>query len=286
MPFFYIPKLAYQLKLSSTFSINSLAALSKCSNLRTLDLSWVTESLTAADLCRATSKLDHLEIFYYPHSGLLPPSPITDFSICPPRVRRMYITGCLKLNEVKCSYLQWPSSLIHLGIEDCIDVGEDEFVIILSALRPQLQSLQVGEGMSKFALGTVLRALSVLPHIHTLNAAIDHLRYSLYRYAWAIDNSGLSPLVHLELTCPGRNHSSPWPWVWQFVMDGVFPHIRQVRVRRYAPWMDPFGEGSGEGKAGGPPVIDESRGGTWLIPSPWGPVEYSVIESSWSNGQQ
>lgn len=197
----------------------------------------------------------------------------------------MYITGCLKLDAVKCSFLRWPSSLIHLGIEDCIDVAEDEFVIILSALGPQLQSLEVGEGMSNFGMGTLRRALSVLPRLHTLKSANDHLRYGLYRPSRKIASSGVSPLVQLELTYLGRNHSSPWTWVWHFVMEGVFPSIRQVRVRRYAPWVDPFGEQSPEGKEGGPPVIDESRGGTWLIPYRSQPVEYSIVEASLNDGQ-
>ena len=218
----------------------------------------------------------------------------------------MYITGCLKLDTVICSYLRWPSSLTHLGIEDCIDVAGEKFTVILSALGPQLQSLEVGEGMSRFGPGTLCRALSILPRLHTLKTTKDHLRHGLYRPSRQIDHSTVSPLVQLELTYPGRYHTSPWAWVWHFVMDGVFPNLRQVRVRRYAPWVDPFGESSqagkegappviyaawvdqfGEspevGKEGEPPVIDESHGGTWLIPYPSHPVEYSVVEASWND---
>lgn len=195
----------------------------------------------------------------------------------------MYITGCLKLDAVKCSYLRWPSSLMHLGIEDCIDVAEEEFTVILSALGPQLQSLEVGEGMSKFGIGTLRRALSILPRLHTLKTANNHLRYGLSRPSRQIDDSNVSPLVRLELTYLAGSHTSPWAWVWRFVMDGVFPNVRQVRVRRYAAWVDPFGESSRAGKEGGPPVIDESHGGTWLIPYPSQPVEYSVVEASWND---
>lgn len=197
----------------------------------------------------------------------------------------MYITGCLKLDTESCSHLRWPSSLIHLGIEDCIDVAEYKFAIFLSALGAQLQSLAVGEGMASFGDGTLRRALSVLPCIHTLKCGIDHVRYGLFGPSQMMDYPGLSPLVHLELTHFGRNHTSPWRWVWHLVMHGVFPHLRQVRVRRYAPWMNPFGEHLQASSEGEPRVIDERQGGTWLIPGPSGPVEYCLVEALWNDGQ-
>ena len=231
------------------------------------------------DLYRATRKLDHLETFHFPHSGLLPPSPLTHFNICPPHVRRMYITGGLNFEEVTSKWLRWPSSLIQLSIRDCIHLSIRSFVSIFSEVSKQLQSLDIGEGMSRFRPSTLSCILQVFPFVHTLKISNDYISQCLYWPPY-VPYRGEAPLAQLELTCFGRDQASPWEWIWHLVIEQVFPNLRQILVYRNAPWVEPVDELEDEGHYDEPPRIDESSGGIWVIPGPFGSVEYSVIEVS------
>ena len=53
---------------ANTSSINCLAALSKCTNLRLLDLSFVSALPDLSDLLHSTASLPTLEILYLPRS--------------------------------------------------------------------------------------------------------------------------------------------------------------------------------------------------------------------------
>ncbi len=217
--------------------MNCLAALSKCSKLRHLDLSYVSQSLEAADLCRATSKLNHLETFHYPHSGLLPPSPGSpnaEFAICPNHVRELFISGGLKFHETAYSYIRWPSSLTHLSIEACPLVFKDNFRVILEGLGPQLRYLKVGKGMQGIRRGGLNDILHQLPQIYHLSISLDYIDHGWTRPVLDLSSS----LVELDIDCEDSKFPQIYTWhhIYVAFLANVIPNLRRLLVNGSIRW--------------------------------------------------
>lgn len=274
-------------QVNPSLSIESLAALSQCSNLRSLDLSGVSQKMKTADLCRATDTLDHLDTFSPPVAGLLPPSPITDFTICPAHVRRMRIRSNLCFTPDVLSYLRWPSSLSQLCLEhlyesdgSVVNLGNTyrdfwldfDLFLFLSGIAPQLEYLEVGQGVTELNFCEIHQLLWVLPCIHTLRVHVDHIEpmhfESPENYVYYED----SPLVALDLTV-GPEQERPFIWIWyHFIRNEVFTNLQTVELCEISPTMrvadyvlEDWVEGS----------IPDTWG-VWFIENPWGVVEYHI----------
>jgi hypothetical protein len=192
----------------------------------------VSESLQATDFSLATSKLDHLETFHFPHSGLLPPPAPTVFSVCPDHVREMLITGGLASGPLAFySRIRWPASLTHLYIQDCGYVPANIWLAFISSLGSQLKYVHIGTGMPTDALASLPSILEYLPEIHTLSMSLDHRilpsSESLTR---------VSSLVDLQLSCREPSTDETWVWLNANVLRKRLPNLRIIRVHRNLGW--------------------------------------------------
>lgn len=174
--------------LLTVWRVNCLAALSKCSNLRRLDLSFVSESISMADLLRSTSLLPKLESLHLR----------TYFRrLSSSQVQTMGLVTCLK-NVISVDTFQgsnvplgtnmltpksskarssahdtnrdslmckWPATLRELHISGGI---HDEPLASLSSLPPSLSSLSIGNcpHLSILSIGRILQIKG--PQLHHL----------------------------------------------------------------------------------------------------------------------
>ena len=188
--------------------------------------------MEAAELTRATSGLDRLETFCFPHSGLLPPSPLTDFAICPDHVRELYITGGLNFDGPTYAYIKWPSSLHHLNIRCCDQLAEENFHSILERLGPQLRTLEVMTDMTRFGGSALDNVFTFLPCIRYLAL---HMDYISSRFAMTLPEEagpGSSPTVELELTSVGGCNPGFWDELWTRMMNIKSPRLRKVKLQQ------------------------------------------------------
>lgn len=178
----------------------------------------------------------------------------------------MYITGGLNFDAEAYSYLRWPALLNHLSIRDCIHVSEDSFFLILDAVGPQLHSLDIGDGMSRFGYGSLDEILCLLPGMYELGISKRYITRDFGQSVLGHYPDRSQPqLMHLALRCLGRGFESPWYWIWDLRLGEVLPRLQWVQVYRNAPWEAM--EGVHDDYT---PRADERITSTWVVSNPSG----------------
>ncbi|KAM0798385.1 hypothetical protein BDR22DRAFT_384004 [Usnea florida] len=126
----------------ASFAVNCLAALSKCSNLRHLDLSLVSEALSMIDLLRSTSLLPKLESLHLPRSSAHDASKDPMTCTWPVALQELYISGGIH-DEALVSLGSLPPSLSHLRIGNCPHLSIVSIGNLLQTKGLQLQHLEI-----------------------------------------------------------------------------------------------------------------------------------------------
>lgn len=124
--------------------INCLAALSKCQNLRQLDLSLVTEHIGLPQLLHSIRRLTCLEKLSMRCKDDVPHT-LSD-STWPPQLKVLNISGTF-IDDVLEHFLSLPKSLTSLAVYDCRTLGLHPMKELVKALGDGLESLQIGPGM-------------------------------------------------------------------------------------------------------------------------------------------
>lgn len=122
--------------------VNCLAALSKCSNLRRLNLSFVSESIAMSDLLRSTSTLLKLESLHLPRSSAHDSSRDVLIYSWPSKLRELHISGGLH-DESALGLSTLPRSLSYLSIGNCPHLSMLFISPLLKQIGSQLQYLEI-----------------------------------------------------------------------------------------------------------------------------------------------
>lgn len=133
-----------------TFSINSLPALSKCTNLRHLDLALVHEAIPFPVLKQAISRMPKLVALKLPQSTILT-DPESSQSTWPPTLTRLQISG--RFNPLLIPTFSWPPSLTSLSLKNCSELS-------LSNLSSLLSSPHLGEKLTRLTISGANRGLT------------------------------------------------------------------------------------------------------------------------------
>ena len=178
---------------------NSLAPLSKCKNIITLDLSLVGgRSISFSRLKKAICSLPKLSTLRLP---VYIPVTDTDDSAgnWPCSLHNMQIGGFL--DPTVMSRFKWPSNLFNLTIEGCsnLDLLVLESILEHEQLRDSLRSLILSTG-NRYRLDGTEACVSLysLPHLYHLELPVD-LMYDLCILPSTI---GSLPIRSLVLTKP------------------------------------------------------------------------------------
>lgn len=245
----------------ASFGSNCLPALSKASNLRSLDLSLVSESPPLLELFKATSHLEKLATLRLPRSAGFSGRVDSSQVFWPPNLENLCLSGGID-NHFLHGAVGLPDSLRGLTVEHCPMLhGSDIIHFLNNAVRPlpNVESLKLAflPRLTEQSLNCVL---SVLPGLTKLSVSVDYitptffdiahnLEYKEYyaaniipredrmRHEW--HDGKFSQLRTLELTVSGNpgveDKISPIDVILA-IDEGQLPNLRQVRVAKPLLW--------------------------------------------------
>ncbi|KAF2482054.1 hypothetical protein BDY17DRAFT_252946 [Neohortaea acidophila] len=238
----------------ASFSIHCFPALAKCSKLRTLDLSLVSESPPLPDIFKSISRLTSLRSLKLPRStGFGVHQKAASFDSCwPPQLVDLTLCGGIDAHFLH-GVASFPSTLRSLTIEHCPLARSAAVTHLLrTAVRPlqNLERFQISHmpRLSSHALDDIL---VLLPQISHLSVSVDYLSPSVFdsaRYSNAFSKDPDSPvplcqphLRTLELTSTDYSTSiseeNLAPIDIIIALDeGTLPGLRRVRVARSLGW--------------------------------------------------
>ncbi|MCJ1309555.1 hypothetical protein MMC25_003215 [Agyrium rufum] len=223
----------------ASFGISSLAALSKCKELRTLDLSLISEALSLPALFRAMSHLENLKTFYFPRTSFIDKSNENrdgrraEDTVWPPRLEELYISGTLR-DEAVVYFKGLPDTLRTLSLQNCQNLTGQFLRPILEHRGPGLTKLHLGYGMPGLQSHYFDDVFQLAPSLRELTILFEFISFSFF---WPYHNTTTSVPVFSECR----------PYVLErLVMGSRWAHPKSWRVMEYsnyewdreAPWKD------------------------------------------------
>ncbi|KAN0072846.1 hypothetical protein V8E54_008960 [Elaphomyces granulatus] len=149
-----------------SFSINSLASLSKCYNLEELDLSLVCSPLSFVRLKKAIQHLDKLTFLSLPTSTTILVEELTDMP-WPPRLRRLRFSGSFPKDSMES--FSWPEQLSSLTLVFCNDLSVKSISsLICSRHLGRLSHLGISYANSLLQPESINAVPRFLPNLRTL----------------------------------------------------------------------------------------------------------------------
>lgn len=165
--------------IPKSYSINSLPALSKCLNLRFLDLSLVGEPIPFLSLEKSLSHLQKLITLRLPRHTCLTSTdtvPTTTTTIrWPPRLQRLQISGTF--SPLTISPFPFPPHLTSLTLKNCDNLSVTSLAALLSNphLGASLERLTISHLNRNLDPGFSNAVLAFLPELTFLSVPGDLL---------------------------------------------------------------------------------------------------------------
>ena len=232
----------------ASFSIYCYAPLSKCSNLRSLDLSLVSASEPLQSLFNTVKSLSNLENFCLPRSSGFGNAIINPESIkWPPRLKRLYLSGGIDAHFLY-GIVHFPPTLSELILEHCPQAkghAVRQLLATMSAAKVPLKYLRIAS-MPRFGINTLDVILAYFPKLEHLTVSIDYITPAILNPEFQEHNHAVPTLDFsnhalriLELTNSGSpgdvDKFSPLDIIIA-IDEGSFPDLRTVRVAKSLEW--------------------------------------------------
>lgn len=222
----------------ASFAVNCLAALSKCSNLKHLDLSFVSESIPMTDLLRSISLLPMLESLCLPRSSAQDANRELKSCSWPSKLHRLHISGGIRDTSL-ISLNTLPPSLSQLVIGNCPHLSMASIGNILKTKGSQLHHLEILAPIPALTQGfkPLVGFMDHVPSLRYLKISFDFLDSSFLLLEDVEGNP--YPLRQLDLDCfdPADCDAFYAYDLWLAITTfGRFRGIRKVRVHRRLRW--------------------------------------------------
>lgn len=232
----------------SSFAINCYPALSKCSKLRLLDLTLVSESTPLQTLFNTVKSLYNLETLRLPRSAGFGNSRIDPDTIkWPPNLTNLYLAGGIDANFLY-GIVTFPPTLNQLTIEHCSQAkghAVRQLLATMAAAEVPLKYLRIAS-MPKFGINALDVVLAFFPYLEHLSVSIDYItpailnpEFQEYHDIIRTPDFSTHALRTLELTNSGSpgdmDKFSPLDLIIA-LDEGSFPHLRTVRVAKTLEW--------------------------------------------------
>ena len=223
---------------ADTCRVNCLAALSKCSRLRYLDLSFVSESIAMSDLLRSTSVLSKLEVLHLPRSST-PNTSIESASYgWPSRLREIHVSGGIHDESAHC-LTTLPPSVSHLSIGNCPHLSMVSIRPILSVKGPQLLYLEIVAPIPALTLSPkpLNNILGLLPNLRRLKISLDFISLACFDVQMVM--TSILPLREIDLDCfdPAECELLTAEDVSYGISNThTWGNLRKVRIHRRLGW--------------------------------------------------
>ena len=232
----------------ASFAISCYPALSKCSKLRVLDLSLVSESTPLQTLFNTVKSLKNLETLRLPRSSGFGTSSVdADLINWPPNLQRLYLAGGIDAHFLY-GIVNFPLTLHELTIEHCPQAkghAVRQLLATMSAAEVPLVYLRIAY-MPKFSINALDIILAFFPDLEDLSVSIDYItpailnpEFQEYHDVIRTPDFSTHALRALELTNSGSpgdvDKFSPLDVIIA-LDEGSFPHLRTVRVAKSLQW--------------------------------------------------
>jgi len=235
------------------FRINALAALSRCSKLRYLDLSLVSERIPQLDLCRSLSMIKGLESLGYPRSGSTDAE--TFLGTVPIGLKDVHVNGGLQdglllhdINKRLTTQIE-PLTLTRLTIGNCPKLSKDGVWTIVEHYSINLEYLKIGNHMSALRNDPLDGILGILGSLRHLSIPVDYIT-GFFFWGKSKDDPYLLETIELDCIWPAGNQAEAInsDVIWDAVADGAFGRLRRVNLARRLemPVVTGLGENSEE----------------------------------------
>ncbi|ODM18984.1 hypothetical protein SI65_05601 [Aspergillus cristatus] len=167
---------------SVTFAVNCLPALSKCHNLRHLDLSLVGEPLPFANLKKALSSLTKLLTLRLPRSTSLDEfqAQASQLASWPLRLYRLQFSGSFSATAIPS--FAWPPSLTSLTLKNCSDLSVNNLGSLISNpnLATSLSRLTISGSNRNLSPESINAIPAFLPGLNFLSIPGDLVQESFF----------------------------------------------------------------------------------------------------------
>lgn len=214
--------------------VNALAALSKCQNLRHLDLSWVSEELAAPNLSRSVKGLANLEYLALPRAGKISANGI--LGSISTTLQELHVNATI-LNDdlIDCSSTSRSLSLKRLEMQNCSEIDSSCFAFLLGHL-PRLEVLKMRLNRSRTIGLTTDDSILSLDHVRHLQIPVDFIHWEFFEGRGIRSRENPCPIVAIELDYVQPILNPEWTidsdTIWLAVTEGPFPHLRRVGLHR------------------------------------------------------
>ena len=223
----------------ASFAINSFAALSKCVNLKSLDLSLVSTSIEMQQLFNTLATLKNLETLFFPRTsyGSKNPQELPDQRsfVWPPKLSTLHLAGGIDDAFLRRQLVHAPQTLERLSIQHCSQVYSGALLECLQVLGPRLKHLTIRHPMSKLFSSSLDQVLLLCPSLIALRISADYISHLLFE---TIPQP--HPLRILDLDCSPTADSDvdldPDVVFFAAVEEGKLPDLRSVRVNARLAW--------------------------------------------------
>ena len=223
------------------YRINCLAALSKCTNLRFLDLSFVSESIDISDLLHSTASLPKLEILHLPRSsGHETYKRIIRGVAWPTKLRELRISGGLS-DEFVSFITALPQSVSSLSIGNCPRLSMLTIRPLLEIRGPQLRHLEIVAPIPALGVtfGPLDNVMKWAPNLRYLKISVEFLTEALFAER-DHDESHYKSLKTLYLHCfdPTQCEDLGAANVLAGIFFGKLEGVRILGIHERLGWRD------------------------------------------------
>ena len=232
-----IPKIT---TFANTSRINALAALSKCTNLRLLDLSFVSESPAMSNLLHSMASLAKLEVLHLPRSSGHETYRGIARHPWPSKLRELHISGGLS-DESVFYIADLPQSVSSLSIGHCPRLSMFTICPLLETSGPQLHYLEVVAPIPMLGVypGVLDDLMEWAPNLRHLKISTDFISERIFA---TCDDAELhhKSLRTLYLHCFDPTESDELAAV--HVLNGIFfgklTSVRILGIHERLGWRD------------------------------------------------
>ncbi|KAF2007539.1 hypothetical protein P154DRAFT_420395 [Amniculicola lignicola CBS 123094] len=240
----------------ASFAINCWASMAKCTKLRILDLSLVSEAINYQAFDRTIRQLRVMEEIYLPRcSSSYDALGVGMHVQWPPRLRHLHLSGSVHgkfLWDMINQPNRFPGTMSSIAFSHCPMLGPSSLKSLMCGSAHLLRRVTL-TALPRVQLGDIDDILTWLPLLTDLTVSLSYLSHDFaviphsysYSYPGSLEMHTLGPpLEKLTLSSPNSSTSSPSDLDEMFDAVDLFTllderwlaRLRYIRVARCAGW--------------------------------------------------
>ncbi|KAF2805284.1 uncharacterized protein BDZ99DRAFT_524994 [Mytilinidion resinicola] len=235
----------------ASFAVNCWASLSKCTQLRYLDLSLVSEAISYQALARTVRSLHELTDLFLPRCS----ADYQDAALSmtwPPKLRHLQLSGGIHgkfMQDLNKQPENFPPTLTQLNVSHAPKVCAADLLELLGNLSTPLTKLEI-VNLPQLREGSLNEVLNICPNLVELVFAIDYIDFG---FAANLPQSKAAggpdlwmkshPLQRLKILTSGGHHPESDFYftpadLWDYVDKRWLGRLRYVVVADSTAWNE------------------------------------------------